>query len=101
MSKSVTSSLENLKSVKLAGLFEKIRSSKRLETVPDEIVPELREAETLTVKRGGAHGEDEIYTACQELLEGDSPVQESGPRSTRIISLDGYSLWVLKLICSL
>jgi len=64
--------LEDIKSVKLAGLFEKIRPAKKAKIVPDEVVRELREAEDSAMARGGANGEEEIYTACQELLEGEA-----------------------------
>ena len=68
----VMSALEDIKSVKLAGLFEKIQYAKKAEIVPDEVVRELRKAMHSAMARGGANGEDEIYHACRELLEGEA-----------------------------
>ena len=66
----VTATIADIKSVKLSDLFTLTKPAKRQKSIPDEVVAEIRDAQQLAAKRGGANGEDQIYHACQELLEG-------------------------------
>ena len=62
--------IADVKSVKLADLFKLTRPAKLQKTIPDEVVAEVRDAQQSAARRGGANGEDEMYHACQGLLEG-------------------------------
>jgi hypothetical protein len=68
----VSTALENVKSVTLAQLFERTRPAKRRRVIPDEVVREIRDAQRWASRRGGSNGEDQIYHACQEVLDGNA-----------------------------
>jgi hypothetical protein len=62
--------IANVKLVKLADLFKLTRPAKLQKTIPDEVVAEVWDAQQAAARRGGANGEDQMYHACQGLLEG-------------------------------
>ena len=72
LSETVSAALEDIISVTLAQLFQQTRPSKRREVIPDEVVREIREAQNWASRRGGSNGEDDIYHACQEVLDGNA-----------------------------
>lgn len=72
LAETVSAAMLDLKSVKLLELFKLTRPAKRREIIPDEIVREIRDAQEFAARRGGANGEDQIYHACHELLDGEA-----------------------------
>jgi hypothetical protein len=72
LAETVTCALKDLKSVSLDQLFKHTRPAIDRESVPDERVRQVLEAKSFAMKRGGANGEDQIYKACNNLLDGDA-----------------------------
>ena len=72
LAETLSAAVMDLKSVTLSELFKLTRPAKRREIIPDEIVREVRDAQELAARRGGANGEDQIYHACREILDGEA-----------------------------
>jgi hypothetical protein len=71
----VMSALEDIKSVKLAGLFEKIQPAKKAEIVPDEVVRELRKAMHSAIYRGELMERVKFIMQVGNYLKGKPVVQ--------------------------
>ena len=64
--------MDSIKSVKMNDLFSEIRPAKR-RRVSTTILSEIQRAGTDAELRGFANGEDNIYHACRDVMEGDDP----------------------------
>jgi hypothetical protein len=67
----LTEVLESVKSTNIDSLFISIKPAKRRRT-SDELISEFKWLEDDAERRGYSNGEDIIYEACQEVLDGDA-----------------------------
>jgi hypothetical protein len=54
--------------------YQKIRPAKRRK-LPDELADTIRQTMERAYDAGGSNGEDKVYDACREALEGDASVE--------------------------
>lgn len=68
----VADTIADVQSTNLHDLFKAIKPARKRKKVPDEVSIEIDHYRLLSMKRGGANGEDQLHEACRVLLEADA-----------------------------